>query len=47
MLDDILDADIADADVTLKREHYGLPVSSDHRKNITMETSPLEDKFGL
>ena len=27
--EDILDVDIADADVTLRKEHYGVPGSSD------------------
>ena len=30
--EDILDVDIADADVTLWKEHYGVPGSSDYRK---------------
>ena len=47
MLDDIPDADITDADVTLKKEHYVLPGSSDYRTNMDMATSPFGDKFGV
>ena len=45
--EDILDVDIADSDVTLRKEHYGVPGSSDYRKNMVLVTSPLDDKFGV
>jgi hypothetical protein len=40
-----LDVDITDADVTLRKEHYGVPGSSDYRKNMMSANSPLSDKF--
>ena len=45
--EDILDVDIADADVILWKEHYGVPGSSDYRKNMMLATSLLSDKFGV
>jgi hypothetical protein len=45
--EDILNTDIADADVTLRKEHSGVPGSSDYKKNMVLATSPLDDKFGF
>ena len=45
--EDILDVDITDADVTLLKEHDGVPGSSDYRKNTMLATSLLSDKFGV
>ena len=45
--EDVFDADIADADITLRKEHYGVPGSSDYRNNMVLETSSLADKFGV
>ena len=42
-----LDVDITDADITLQKEHYGVPGSSDYRKNVVVVISPLADKFGV
>ena len=47
LADDVLDIDITDADVTLRKEHYGVPGSSDYRKNMMLATSPLSDKCGV
>ena len=47
LLEDILDADIADADITLQKEHYGVPGLSYYRKTMALATSPLADKFGV
>jgi hypothetical protein len=44
---DFLDADIADADATLRKEHYGVLGSSDYRKNMMLATFSLDDKFGV
>ena len=45
--EDTFDADIADAGTTPWKEHYRVPGSSDHRKNMVLVTSPLADKFGV
>jgi hypothetical protein len=45
--EDILDASIADANVTLRKEHYRVLTSSEYRKNMVLATSPLDDKFGV
>ena len=45
--EEIFDADIADADITLWKEHSGVPGSSDYRKNMVLATSLLTDKFGV
>ena len=45
--EDLLDASITNADITLQKEHYGVPGLSDYRKNIVLATSPLSDKFGV
>ena len=45
--EDILDADIADAYITLQKEHYGVPGLSYYRKTMALATSPLADKFGV
>jgi hypothetical protein len=41
------DADMLDADVTLRKEDYGEPGTSDYRKNMLMATMSLSEKFGV
>ena len=47
LLEGILDADITGANVTLQKEHYGVPGSSDYGKNMVLATSPSADNFGV
>ena len=44
---DVPDSAMLNVDVTLKKDDYGLPGSSDYRKNMAMATAPLSDKFGV
>lgn len=46
-VDPVPDGDMLAIDVTLKKEDYGLPGSSDYRKNMAMATAGLSDKFGV
>jgi hypothetical protein len=41
------DSDMLGVDVTLRKEDYGAPGSSDYRKNMAMATSGLSEKFGV
>ena len=41
----VSDADMLTIDVTLRKEDYGLPGSYDYRKNMTMATAGLPEKF--
>jgi hypothetical protein len=41
------DADMLDVDVTLRKEDYGEPGTSDYRKNMLMATMSLSEKFGV
>ena len=41
------DGDMLTIDVTLKKEDYGAPGSSDYRKNMAMATVGLSEKFGV
>ena len=43
--EDILDAYIANADITLRKKHYGVSGSSDYRMNMMLVTSPLSDSL--
>ena len=45
--EDILDANIANANIVLWKEHYGVPGLSDYRKTMALATSPLADRFGV
>ena len=46
--EDILDSDIADTDITLKKEHDGTPGSCDFsRENMTMDISHLGGNIGV
>ena len=47
LMDDILDTEIADTNVTLQKEHYRTPGSRDYLKNIAMANSPLAKRFGV
>ena len=42
---DVPDADMLDVDVALRKEDYGVPGSSDYRKNMASATEGLRDKF--
>ena len=44
---DVPDEDMLDLEVSLKKEDYGLPGSSDYRKNRAMATAALSEKFGV
>lgn len=44
---DVPDADMLDVDVALRKEDYGVPGSSDYRKNMASATEGLRDKFGV
>ena len=41
------DSDMLNIDVTLRKEDYGAPGSSDYRKNMAMATAALSEKFGV
>jgi hypothetical protein len=41
------DTDMLDVDVTLRKEDYGEPGTSDYRKNMLMATTSLTEKFGV
>jgi len=41
------DGDLLTVDVTLRKEDYGEPGSSDYRKNMLMATASLPEKFGV
>jgi hypothetical protein len=41
------DADMLDVDVTLRKEDYREPGTSDYRKNMLMATTSLSEKFGV
>ena len=43
----VSDEDMLDIDVTLKKENYGVPGTSDYRKNMVMATTGLAEKFGV
>ena len=45
--EEVLDANIVHADITLQIEQYGVPGLSDYRKNIVLVTSPLAAKCGV
>ena len=46
-VDPVPDGDMLTIDVTLKKEDYGVPGSSDFRKNMAMATAGLSEKFGV
>lgn len=46
-VDAVDDADMLDVDVTLRKEDYGEPGTSDYRKNMLMATTSLSEKFGV
>ena len=45
--DPVPDGDMLAIDVTLKKEDYGVPGSSDYCKNMAMATAGLTEKFGV
>jgi hypothetical protein len=45
--DDVLDSEMLEGQVILRREDYGEPGSSEYRKNMQMATHALAEKFGV
>ena len=45
--DDVPDIDMMDIDVMLRKEDYGVPGTTEFRKNMQMATAPLSNKFGV
>ena len=44
-VDDFPDSKVIDTDITLQKEHYGLPRSRDYTKNMFMATCPLAENI--
>ena len=43
----LLDEEMLDIEVSLKKDDYGELGSSDYQKNQAMATAPLSEKFGV
>ena len=44
---DTPDSDIEDGDIILKKEDFGIPGTTEYRKNMTLATEALETSFGV